>query len=306
MRRFISIFFFLFAIIAASSEAQVLGTVRVSLRDAQDLALPGATVTLKAEASTWTQMAVSDMQGNAAFTAVPIGHYMVTASLPGFRDQQQDIEVTANAIVPIALKLTVASVSESIEVTAETINSESSKTETLTHRLDIERQPDADRSGSLSMITNNVPGTYVMHDHLHARGGHGVTFEIDGVPVPNSNLATVGSQFDPKDVDYLESERGGLAANYGDRAYGVFNLVPRSGFEANKFGDATARYGNYNQASLYSSFGNHTQDQKFAWFASGSGNHTDRGLERVDTTSQRRSQALRRFSTIRRQRISFA
>ena len=39
------------------------------------------------------------------------------------------------------------------------------------------------------MITNNVPGTYVMHDHLHARGGHGVTFEIDGVPVPNSNLA---------------------------------------------------------------------------------------------------------------------
>jgi len=282
MRRFISIFFFLFAIISASSEAQVLGTVRVSLRDAQDLALPGATVTLKAEASTWTQMAVSDMQGNAAFTAVPIGHYMVTASLPGFRDQQQDIEVTANAIVPIALKLTVASVSESIEVTAETINPESSKTETLTHRLDIERQPDADRSGSLSMITNNVPGTYVMHDHLHARGGHGVTFEIDGVPVPNSNLATVGSQFDPKDVDYLESERGGLAANYGDRAYGVFNLVPRSGFEANKFGDATARYGNYNQASLYSSFGNHTQDQKFAWFASGSGNHTDRGLERVD------------------------
>jgi hypothetical protein len=35
MRRFISIFFFLFAIIAASSGAQVLGTVRVSLRDAR-------------------------------------------------------------------------------------------------------------------------------------------------------------------------------------------------------------------------------------------------------------------------------
>ena len=78
------------------------------------------------------------------------------------------------------------------------------------------------------------------------------------------------------------SERGGLAANYGDRAYGVFNVIPRSGFEADKFGDVTARYGNYSQASLYSSFGNHTKNQRFAWFASGSGNRTDRGLERVD------------------------
>jgi len=270
--------------VAHSARAQVLGTVRVTLRDAQDLALPGATVTLKAEASTWTQTATADGQGEAAFTAVPIGHYMVTASLSGFRNQQEDIEVTANAIVPVRMKLTVAGLAENVEVTAEaeTINPESSRTETLTHRVDIERQPDADRSGSLSMITNNVPGTYVMHDHLHARGGHGVTFEIDGVPVPNSNLAAVGSQFDPKDVDYLESERGGLAANYGDRAYGVFNVVPRSGFEGNKFGDVTGRYGNYQQGSVYSSFGNHTADQKMAWFASGSGNRTDRGLERVD------------------------
>jgi hypothetical protein len=177
---------------------------------------------------------------------------MVTASLPGFRDQQQDIEVTANAIVPIALKLTVASVSESIEVTAETINPESSKTETLTHRLDIERQPDADRSGSLSMITNNVPGTYVMHDHLHARGGHGVTFEIDGRAGAQQQPGDRRLQFDPKDVDYLESERGRSGGQL--RRPRVWRIQPRPAqrFEANKFGDATARYGNYNQASLYS------------------------------------------------------
>jgi hypothetical protein len=153
--------------------------------------LPGATVTLKAEGSTWTQTTTANSQGEAAFAAVPIGHYMLTATLSGFKNEQQDIEVTANAIVPVRMKLTIAGLAESVEVSAEaeTVNPESSRTETLTHRLDIERQPDADRSGSLAMITNNVPGTYVMHDHLHARGGHGVTFEIDGVPVPNSNLA---------------------------------------------------------------------------------------------------------------------
>jgi len=274
----------LLLLLARPGHAQVFGTVRVNVHDPQSLAISGAETVLKAEASTWSQTATADAQGDAVFSAVPIGHYMLTISSPGFESLEQDVAVTSNAIVPIRATLKIAGLAESVDVSAapETVNPESSRTETLTHRLDIERQPDADRSGSLAMITNNVPGAYVMHDHLHARGGHGVTFEIDGVPVPNSNLAAVGSQFDPKDVDYLESERGGLAANYGDRAYGVFNVIPRSGFEADKFGDLTARYGNYNQASVYSSFGNHTSDQKFAWFASGSGNHTDRGLERVD------------------------
>ena len=150
MRR-IPFFIFVLLILSSAAHAQVFGTVRVNLRDAQDLAVPGASVVLKAEASTWTQSTTADAQGDAVFTAVPIGHYMITASLSGFADEHQDIEVTSNAIVPVRLKLKLAGLSESVEVSAtpETINPESSRTETLTHRLDIERQPDADRSGSL-------------------------------------------------------------------------------------------------------------------------------------------------------------
>jgi hypothetical protein len=45
---------------------------------------------------------------------------------------------------------------------------------------------------------------------------------------PNTNIASdVGPQIDPKDIDYLETERGGYSAAYGDRTYGVFNVVPR-------------------------------------------------------------------------------
>jgi carboxypeptidase family protein len=267
-----------------AGQAQVFGTVRVTVRDTQELAVPGADVTLQAEASSWGQNATTNTQGEAVFVAVPVGHYSLKVVAPGFADAARDIQVTSNSVVPVQFALAIGGVTENVHVRAsgETINPESIRTETLTHRLDIERQPDADRSGSLSMITNNVPGAFVMHDHLHSRGGHGVTFQIDGVPVPNSNLASVGSQFDPKDIDYLQSERGGLASNYGDRAYGVFNLIPRSGFEGDKFGDLTANIGNYNQASVYSSFGDHANNQRFAYFASGSANRTDRGLERVD------------------------
>src|SRR5262252_6264203 len=281
-RRFL--FVLLMVVVARAAAAQVFGSVRIVVRDQQNLAVADAEVTVKAKDSAWSQTAKSNEQGEALFITVPFGTYVVSVTSAGFDVFERDIQVISNTQTPVQVRLAVAGLAQSVDVkaTAQTINPESSGTQTLTSREDILLQPLTDRSGSLAMITNNVPGAFVMHDHLHSRGGHGVTFEIDGVPVPNSNLTAVGSQFDPKDVDYLESERGGLAANYGDRAYGVFNVVPRSGFEDNKFGDVTARYGNYQQGSLYSSFGNHTADQKMAWFGSGSGNRTDRGLERVD------------------------
>jgi hypothetical protein len=43
----------------------------------------------------------------------------------------------------------------------------------------------------------------------------------------NTNIAcNVGAQIDPKDIDYLETQRGGYSAENGDRTYGVFNVVP--------------------------------------------------------------------------------
>ena len=58
-----------------------------------------------------------------------------------------------------------------------------------------------------------------------------------------------GPQFDPKDIDYLEVQRGGYNAEYGDRTYGVFNVVTRSGFERNRQGELVTSYGNYNNTT---------------------------------------------------------
>jgi TonB-dependent receptor-like protein/carboxypeptidase family protein len=264
------------------AHAQVFGSVRVTVRDPQNLTVPNAAVAIKSKGSSWSQAAVSNAQGEAVFLAVPFGAYLVSVSAEGFDVADREIEVISNTQTAVQVKLSVAGLSQSVDVkgTIQTINPESSATETLTHRDDILLQPSTDRSGSLAMITNNVPGTYVMHDHLHSRGGHGVTWEIDGVPVPNSNLASGGAQFDPKDVSALETQRGGLSANYGDRSYGVFNVVPRSGFEGDKFGEVVASAGSYKRGDAYASFGDH--GEKFAYFASVNGSRTDLGLERVD------------------------
>ncbi|MDP4206776.1 MAG: efflux RND transporter permease subunit, partial [Bacteroidota bacterium] len=49
------------------------------------------------------------------------------------------------------------------------------------------------------------------------------------------------------DVDYLETQRGGYSAELGDRMFGVFNLVPRSGFERNNDAELTLGYGSFNE-----------------------------------------------------------
>ena len=264
--------------------AQVFGSVRVIVRDPQNLAIADAAVVVKARGSTGSQTAKTNAQGEAIFVTVPFGEYVVSVKAEGFEASDREIQVLSNTQTPVAVKLAIAGLEQSVEVkvAAQTINPESSGTETLTHREDILLQPLADRSGTLGMIANNVPGAFVMHDHLHSRGGHGVTWQIDGVPVPNSNLASSGAQFDPKDVASLETSRGGLSANLGDRSYGVFNVVPRSGFEGDRFGEATAGVGSYRRLDGYISLGDHNDSDTFGYFASLNGNRTDLGLERVD------------------------
>ena len=149
---------------------------------------------------------------------------------------------------------------------------------TLVNRQEIERTPGASRSNSMAMITDFVPGAYVTHDQLHIRGGHQTSWLVDGVPVPNTNIASnLGPQFDPKDIDYMEVNRGSYSAEFGDRTYGVFNMVPRSGFERNQ-AELVLSAGNFHQTNDQLSFGSHTGD-RFAYYASLNGNRSDLGLQ---------------------------
>jgi hypothetical protein len=128
------------------------------------------------------------------------------------------------------------------------------------------------------MITDYTPGAYVTHDMLHMRGGHQVDWLIDGVPVPNTNIATnLGPQIDPKDIDYLEIQRGSYEAEYGDRTYGIFNIVPRTGFERDNEAELVLSGGNWYQTNDQINFGGHTE--RFAYYASLNGNRSDYGLQ---------------------------
>ncbi len=265
---------------ASLGYATVFGTVRGIVHDPQHHPVQGAQVTLRARASDWAQTTETNPDGEFQFLPVPIGEYIVTVAHAGFRTVEQRVMVQSGSAPVLHFPLRLAVVQQTIEVSGASalLNAESSTTESIVDRQQIERTPGADRTNSLAMITNFVPGAYVVHDQLHIRGGHQVTWLVDGVPVPNTNIAdTVGPQFDPKDIDSLEVQRGGYSAEYGDRTFGVFNVVTRTGFERNRQAEVLASFGSENETNDQISFGDHTP--RFAYYASLSGHRTDLGLQ---------------------------
>src|SRR5436305_8331127 len=231
---------------AASASASIFGNVRGVVHDPQHRPIKGAVVTIKSVSSDWQQTITTDNAGEFFLQAVPLGEYTVKVTSEGFALQAHRIIVNSGNMSDIHFQLSIAATGETVDVSdvASLVNPQSSRSETLIGRNDIAASPGADRSNSLQMITNFVPGSYMVHDQLHVRGGHQVSWLIDGVPVPNTNIGSnVGPQFDPKDMDVMEIQRGGYAADYGDRTYGVFNVIPRSGFERNREIEVLATYG---------------------------------------------------------------
>jgi outer membrane cobalamin receptor len=260
--------------------ATVFGTVRGIVHDPQHRPIADATVTLKAKTSDYRQTAQTDIEGGFHFDAVPLGEYSVTVSQGGFATQEHSVTVLSGTAPVLHFELRLPTQAQSVTVSAD---STPAQTESVTpteavSREEIAHTPGATRANSVAMITNYVPGAYVTHDQLHVRGGHQVSWLIDGVPIPNTNIASnLGPQIDPKDIDTIEMQRGSYAADFGDRTYGVFNIAPRTGFERNNEGELVLSLGNFYQTDDQVNFGSHTN--KSAYYVSGSGNRTNLGLE---------------------------
>jgi outer membrane receptor for ferrienterochelin and colicin len=269
----------LLLMVAVPALATIFSMVKGVVHDPQHRPVAGAAVTIKARQADWTRTTTTDADGAFQVTAIPVGDYTLTVALQGFTTIEEPITVVSDTAPMLHVQLELAGVREAVTVSASgaDIHPDSVTPTTLVSRQDIQNTPGADRTNGLEAITAYVPGAYVTHDQLHMRGGHQVSWLVDGVPVPNTNIASnVGPQFDPKDIDFLEVQRGSYGAQYGDRTYGVFNVVPRSGFERNNDAELVASAGNFYQTNDQLSVGGHTK--RFAYFVSGNGNRSDLGL----------------------------
>jgi outer membrane receptor protein involved in Fe transport len=279
MRRVLQVFAALL-LLGTAAYATVFGTVRGIVHDPQHRPVSGGEVVLKAKSSDYTQKTQTDANGEFHFDAVPLGTYTVTVTDAAFAGLEQSVTVLSGTAPILHFEMHIASQSESVTVSAEAApgQTESVTPTTLVDRMQIQETAGATKTNSLAIITDYVPGAYFTHDQLHVRGGHQVSWLIDGVSIPNTNIASnLGPQVDPKDIDAIEMQRGSYAADFGDRTYGIFDVLPRTGFERNDEAELVLSAGNFYQTDDQINFGGHTN--RFAYYASANGNRTNLGLQ---------------------------
>ncbi|HEV2271346.1 MAG TPA: TonB-dependent receptor [Steroidobacteraceae bacterium] len=273
--------FALFLLVPTHGWAAAFGSVSGTVQDAQAKPVSGAHVTLQSTASGAVQTVRTNKYGRFNFPNVPLGTYQLFVAAEGFGGSTQPVTVESGyfPLPRILLQRRGELAQVTVSAAAERSPPVASMTPiTLVSQVDIERTPGAGNVNSLAMITDYVPGAYEAHDMLHIRGGHQTSWLIDGVAIPNTNIAeNLGPQINPQDIQTLGAERGSYQADEGDRTYGIFNVIPKTGFGGENQAELAVTAGNFGQTDDYVSAASHTDN--FAYYASLEGNRSDLGLQ---------------------------
>ncbi len=261
---------------AAAASATDLATVHGVVHDPQHFPVSGAQIEMSAVSSELSFHAITDHLGEFDFASVPIGTYRVSIASPGFALLHTTVTIEAGVRAVLHFPLSLGTVQQT--VTATPTQTDTVTPTTTVNREQIAETPGADRTLGVAMITDYVPGALMAHDMLHIRGGHQTTWMLDGVAIPNTKIASnVGPQIDPGDIEQLEVDRGSYSAGLGDRTYGVFDVLPRNGFERDRQGDLRVIGGNLGEGEMQLSLGNHTRQT--AWYTSLTGSRANYGLQ---------------------------
>ena len=107
-------------LISSPSTAQVLyGSVVGTVTDASNALIPGATVTVKSKETGTNRTYTTNSEGSYSIPTIQGGLYEVEIKKDGFRTARQErVEITANTVTRVDLKLSVGQVSESVTIEA--------------------------------------------------------------------------------------------------------------------------------------------------------------------------------------------
>ncbi|HEY5426329.1 MAG TPA: TonB-dependent receptor [Candidatus Tumulicola sp.] len=248
MSRFLTAFaavFFALGMLApalAATTGLVRGTVTVDGKPAA-----GASLILEGEGSRFTTTA--DAKGEYVFPQVPFGSYRVIARAAGAHELQVLVTVSSDVVVtadvPLSTQLkqiaqTVVTAHAGVQANPPSVNQ--------LNRSSIQTSP---VQNSLDKLIGTLPGVIPFsYNEPVINGFHGVTYNIDGAPLPLATTSNFAEIVDPKNIDSLELLTGAIPAEYGgDRMGGVVNIITNrpSDLPQGFYGSITGGFGNHSQ-----------------------------------------------------------
>ena len=226
---------------AQTGAASITGLVT----DQSGAVTPGVTVTATNQATNVEYTALANEAGNYNILSVPVGRYVVKATLSGFKTTTMPaLTLEAKQIARLDLRMEVGALEDTVEVTAQSpvLQTESATVGEVLSGRTVESLPLNGRNSSQlalllpGAVTPNPGGqTDTTNRGAGARpyvnGNREQTnnFMVDGVEVNDTMDNRVGYQPSPDALAEISVETNNYAADIGNVAGGVISNVIKSG-----------------------------------------------------------------------------
>jgi hypothetical protein len=135
-----------------------LATVTGLVADSSGAAVPGVTVTATNQATNIAYTGTTNDAGNYAITSVPIGEYLISAGLTGFKGVQSRVTLSVAQTARVDFKMEVGNIQERVEViaTGAVLQTENAVVGIKADREQVEKLPAISRN--VSFVTMYAPG----------------------------------------------------------------------------------------------------------------------------------------------------
>lgn len=209
------------------------GSIQGIVKDAQGAVVPGATVEASTAGKVGAITTTSDTQGIYRFPALPPGVYDVTATLAGFAPAKvTEVNLALGQILKVDLTLTVATVAETVQVTAESplIDIKQNANTTSVSAATISMIPKGrDFTSVIAMAPGSNNESRAGGISIDGASGSENRFIVDGVDTTNLVTGTSAKTFVTDFMDQVQVKTSGYAAEFPGATGGVVNAVTKSG-----------------------------------------------------------------------------
>src|SRR6202041_2943482 len=230
------------------------GELRLTVTDPAGLRLK-STVELVSQGNEYRHTFTTDDQGNLDAKRLPYGIYQVQIQAQGFAEVSESIEIRSALPLDRTIRLKVASVSESANVSASatlvdpyragSVNEMGS--EAIANRLT------ALPGRSMQDLVNSEPGwLYEGNAVLHPRGSEYQTqFVVDGIPLTDNRSPSFGPEIEADDVQSMSIYTSGIPAEYGRKMGGVIEVNTLQDSQAGFHGQVGLSGGSFDSAGAF-------------------------------------------------------
>ncbi len=229
-----------------SSAQTSFGRISGTVTDPGGAVITGAHITIRNQDTQLTRTVVTDGNGFYSATELPIGTYSVQATQQGFRPQERaGLAIVADARLTVDLQLQIGSITESVDVVAQSTETLNTTSGELARVIDTKQVANLALNGrNYVQLMTMVPGAVVTNpdqfsittslsstaQNINGNRSDTNNLTVDGAfnQVAGSNgslMNNVSSEF----IQEVKLQTSNFSAEYGRMSGPAFNIVTKNG-----------------------------------------------------------------------------